>query len=428
VARSIPGPAWLCRLRARAAERFAATAWPTEADEDWRYGRVDTLDLAEFEPVVVRPETNPPARAAAPGDLLSGLASPAALVRTLDGFVVVTEPGPGAASSGLSVASALGRRRPPAAYGSVVAAAEDAFTLLAAGFGPDAVLIAVPAGVHVAGPIVVVHEVRARSGRVAVFPRTFVELGAGARATVVEHFVSEGAALVCPVTELEVASGAELAYHSIQEFGRSVWQLGYLASRVGPAGSLRSFTAAFGCDYARLCTHSTLDGEAASSELLAAYFADGTQVQDMRTFQEHAAPRTRSSLIFKGAVDDSARSVYSGLIHIHKGARKSDAAQTNRNLVLSDGAHADSVPNLDIEENDVRCSHASAVGPIDRAQRFYLESRGVPPEVAERLILLGFFDDLFARAPEPGVAAYLRGVVAERLSPADAARAREGSP
>jgi Fe-S cluster assembly protein SufD len=131
-------------------------------------------------------------------------------------------------------------------------------------------------------------------------------------------------------------------------------------------------------------------------------------------------------LIFKGAVDDAARSVYSGLIHIHKGARKSDAGQTNRNLVLSDSAHADSVPNLDIEENDVRCSHASAVGPIDRAQRFYVESRGVPPSVAERLILLGFFDDLLARAPEPGVAAYLRGVVAGRLVRSARATAREG--
>ena len=92
--------------------------------------------------------------------------------------------------------------------------------------------------------------------------------------------------------------------------------------------------------------------------------------------------------------------------------------------MLSDSAHADSVPNLDIEENDVRCSHASAVGPIDRAQRFYVESRGVPPSVAERLILLGFFDDLLARAPEPGVAAYLRGVVAGRLVQSERATAR----
>ena len=122
----------------------------------------------------------------------------------------------------------------------------------------------------------------------------------------------------------------------------------------------------------------------------------------MRTFQEHVAPRTRSNLIFKGAVDDDARSVYTGLIRIHKGARKSDAAQTNRNLVLSEGAHADSVPNLDIQENDVRCSHASAVGPVDRELLYYVESRGVPPEAAERLILLGFFDDLLLRAPISG--------------------------
>ncbi|HXZ82121.1 MAG TPA: Fe-S cluster assembly protein SufD [Acidimicrobiales bacterium] len=348
-------------------------------------------------------------------------------MRTIDGLVVATEPGFDPESVGLTVASARDRRRSPAAFGAVLAAAQDAFTLLAEGFAPDAVVVAVPPGVDVAGPIVVVHELRAHRGRVAVFPRTFVELGEGAHLTVVEHFVSpEGAALACPVTELEIAPQADLAYHSIQEFGRSAWQLGYLASRIGREGSLRSFAAAFGGGYARLCTHSTLAGEGATSELLAAYFGDGTQVQDMRTFQEHAAPRTRSNLIFKGAVDDAARSVYSGLIHIHKGARKSDASQTNRNLVLSDAAHADSVPNLDIEENDVRCSHASAVGPVDRAQRFYLESRGLPPEVAERLILLGFFDDLFARAPEPGVARYLRGVVAQRLSGANLAGTPEG--
>jgi Fe-S cluster assembly protein SufD len=345
-------------------------------------------------------------------------------VHTRDGFVVSVLLDPGAGAAGLSVSAAAGLACSPAGFGSVVAAAEDAFTLMADGFGPDAVVVVVPPGVHVAGPIVIVHQLGAHARPVAVFPRTFVALGEGATASVVEHLVSDtGAALVCPVTELELARDAHLAYHSLQELDRSAWQLGYVASRIERDGSLRSFSAALGGDYARLCTHSTLGGEAASSELLAAYLGDGTQVQDMRTFQEHAAPRTRSNLIFMGAVDDSARSVYSGLIRIHKGARKSNAAQTNRNLVLSDGAHADSVPNLDIEENDVRCSHASAVGPIDRAQRFYVESRGVPPHVAERLILLGFFDDLLGRAPEPGVAQYLRGVVAGRLSREDRAAA-----
>ncbi len=152
--------------------------------------------------------------------------------------------------------------------------------------------------------------------------------------------------------------------------------------------------------------------------MLAIYFGDGDQTQDFRTFQEHVAPRTRSELVFKGAVADRARSVYSGLVHMHKGARRADASQTNRNLVLSEDAHADSVPNLDIEENDVRCSHASAVGPVDSEQRFYLESRGIPPEVAERLILLGFFEDLLVRSPHQGYAAYLHDIVSARVTAA----------
>ena len=138
-------------------------------------------------------------------------------------------------------------------------------------------------------------------------------------------------------------------------------------------------------------------------------------MHDFRTLQEHGAARTQSDLVFKGAVAGTARSIYSGLIRMRRGAKGANAFQTNRNLVLSEGAHADSVPNLDIEENDVRCSHASAVGPIDPEQRFYLEARGVPPKVAERLILLGFFEDLWARITVPGIRAHLSAAVAQRL-------------
>ena len=112
-------------------------------------------------------------------------------------------------------------------------------------------------------------------------------------------------------------------------------------------------------------------------------------MHDFRTMQDHVAPATTSDLLFKGAVRDEAKSVYSGLIRVRKEAAGTNAFQTNRNLVLSEGAHVESVPNLEIEANDVRCSHASAVGPIDEEQRFYLESRGIEPEVAERLIVLG---------------------------------------
>ena len=120
-------------------------------------------------------------------------------------------------------------------------------------------------------------------------------------------------------------------------------------------------------------------------------------MHDFRTMQDHAAPRTTSDLLFKGAVGDTANSVYTGLIRVRPGAAGTNAFQTNRNLVLSEGAHADSVPNLEIEENDVKCSHASAVGPVDEDQQYYLESRGVPTDVAERLIVLG----LLRRDPRP---------------------------
>src|SRR5262249_27843462 len=120
-------------------------------------------------------------------------------------------------------------------------------------------------------------------------------------------------------------------------------------------------------------------------------------------------------LLFKGAVEDRAHSVYSGLIRLRPDARKAVASQTNRNLVLTEGAGAESIPNLEIEANDVKCSHASAVGPIDEDQLYYLESRGFRPEDAERLIVLGFFDDVFDRLPVPTLVRALRRSVVEKV-------------
>ncbi len=138
-------------------------------------------------------------------------------------------------------------------------------------------------------------------------------------------------------------------------------------------------------------------------------------MHDFRTLQDHDAPKTTSDLLFKGAVEDESRAVYSGLIRIRKGAAGTNAFQTNRNLVLGEGAHADSVPNLEIEENDVKCSHASAVGPIDEEQRYYLEARGLPPEAAERLIVLGFFEEILDDIHITGLHEPLRQAVAAKL-------------
>jgi Fe-S cluster assembly protein SufD len=457
---AVGGPSWLVARRAAAAERLQAQSMPSEAEEIWRYSGIDTFDLDRFAPSLAPGDVAVAAALATARSAAVSFGAHAALVVTLDGRVVAIQ-GPGSGtgvdsagvggagvggagvdgdgSGSLQVYAAAAAAVPPTALGAV-AVGGDAFDELHDAFLCDAAVVDVAAGSDVGHPVLVIHLVRgdavgARGG--AVFPRTVVRLGEGARAGVVELILPAAAAaagagggardglaaatgtglgpLVVSVAELEVADGASLAYANLQELDHSATQVAVQASRVGTDGELRSFSAVAGGGYARLRTDATVAGSGARSTLLAAYLGTGDQVLDFRTRQVHAAPRTHSELLFKGAVADTARSVYSGLIRIRRGARGSDALQTNHNLVLSEGARADSVPNLDIEENDVRCSHASTVGPIDEDQRYYLESRGIEPTVAERLVVAGFFTDLAARAPFDGVGRRLQALVGEQL-------------
>ncbi|NDA97416.1 MAG: SufD family Fe-S cluster assembly protein, partial [Actinobacteria bacterium] len=192
-------------------------------------------------------------------------------------------------------------------------------------------------------------------------------------------------------------------------------QIGYQQAVGQRDSTMQMFTVALGGDYARMRAEVRLEGQGASAQQVALYFADENQMHDFRTLQDHAAPRTHSNLLFKGAVKDTAKSVYTGLIRIRENATKSEAFQTNRNLTLSNGAWAESVPNLEIETNDVKCSHASTVGPIDEEQRFYLESRGIQPEIAERLVVLGFFDEVLNRLPALPFVGGLRERVSTKL-------------
>ena len=183
----------------------------------------------------------------------------------------------------------------------------------------------------------------------------------------------------------------------MQDHGPEIWQIALVRATVGRDATLRASAVALGGDYARLRSEALLTGAGASSEMVAVYFANENQMLDFRTLQDHDAPHTTSELLFKGAVEDEAESVYSGLVRLRPPAQRANATQTNRNLVLSEGASAKSIPNLEIECDDVRCSHASAVGPIDADQLYYLATRGVPPDVAERLIVFGFFEDAIER-------------------------------
>jgi Fe-S cluster assembly protein SufD len=414
---ALPGPDWLRRRRAAGFEAFASTPLPSESEEVWRYTPIDDLVLDDVTPA---PATAPaPAGIALLGQLETALGSVAGSVLVHNGTPV---PADAPAVEGIAFGPASEVASAEALLGSVQHGG-DALVRLNDAFSADPVVIDVPAGIRVAGPLLVLHWCDAAG--VAVFPRLCVRAGDGAAVSVVVVCagpLARARALVVPVTELVAEDGAALAYVSLQTLPAADWSLARLAGRGAAGAQLRTFTVGLGAAYARVRADVAVVGKEAHSEILSTYLGDGTQVHDIRTLQDHVAPRTTSELLCQGAVAGTSRSVYSGLIRVHRGAVRSDARQTNHNLVLSEGAHADSVPNLDILENDVRCSHASTVGPVDEDQRYYIESRGVPPEEAEGLIVRGFFDAIVDRSPVPEAAALLEREVHGRLDRALAAR------
>ncbi len=330
----------------------------------------------------------------------------------------------------------------------------DLFTALHDAFDPGPVLIAVPEGTEIDKPIAVLQLVTGQRASnknapddstaddVPVTITTLaIELGASSRASVIEIAMEattlnagesrEGASgtgdgagsrsVVLPATYQYLGEGATLGYVGLQILPGDYWQVGRLASCVQADAKLSSLSISLGGRYARLVTESMLAGRGSSSELLALYFGNGSQVHDMRTVQQHGGSHTKSNLLFQGAVGGEARSVYSGLIRVLNGAVKSDAFQTNRNLILSDGARADSVPNLDIQENDVKCSHASSIGPIDPDQVYYLETRGIHPDEARRLVVTGFFREIVGRSPVSGIGEWLQAKVERHTGPSQPA-------
>lgn len=405
-----PAPAWFDERRRAASARIGEPTLPSTDEEVWRYSRVSEIDLSAWAPAVA-PDLVLPAPVV---DLLDTLPPRAATVVVRNGYVVFAEVAPAWSARAVYAGRLVDAPDGEAALGSVAGEGPDVFAALNDATAPDPVLISVPAGVTLDAPVIVIDWVDADGA--IVQPRLVVRLGENADAKVLDwHGSDDVAALVTPVIELDLARAARLGYTNVQSRGPRVWQIASQLSRVGVDATLTSAQAGLGGDYARARTDCHLVGRGATGNLEAAYFGEGSQTLDFRTFQQHAAPDTTSNLLFKGAVGEHSKSVYTGLIKVEKEARGTNAFQTNRNLKLSEHAWAESVPNLEIETNDVRCSHASTVGPIDEDQRFYLESRGVPTDVAERLIIAGFFAEVLEDLPVDGVAVLVEAAIQERL-------------
>ncbi|MGA2970374.1 MAG: Fe-S cluster assembly protein SufD, partial [Acidimicrobiales bacterium] len=271
----------------------------------------------------------------------------------------------------------------------------DTFSLLNAALSPATTVIRIAPGTIVEKPIVVLNVTNGSSS----FPRTHIELGRGANATVVEYYEGGANALVVPLSEYQIGENAGLQLITYQRLAPTAWHVARTTGFLGRDARLRQAVIGMGGHYNRSRNDAQMLGLGSENELRTTFLGSGSQVHDFRTHQLHIAGRSHSTLLSKGAVADDSRSVYTGLIEIEKGAKRTDARQTNHNLLLSPTAHADSVPNLDIKENDVMCAHASSVGPLDELQRWYIESRGVSRDDAERLMIQGFFNEMLVALP-----------------------------
>jgi Fe-S cluster assembly protein SufD len=259
-------------------------------------------------------------------------------------------------------------------------------------------LVRVPAGVELAEPLYV--RVTGSVPETAFFWRVLVVAEEGSRFSFIEEHASAAADLPGysnSVAELFVGDGAKLEYVSIQNLSRETWHFASHHATVGRDAELDWVAGGFGSKKGKIRIQNDLAGQGATSRVTGAYFADGSQHLDYDTLQKHIAPNTTSDFAFKGALRDKASAVWRGMIRVEQEAQKTNAYQENRNLLLSPNAHADSIPGLEIEANDVRCTHGATVSQVDRDELFYCMARGLSRGEAERLIVRGFYQEIFDR-------------------------------
>lgn len=388
-------PDWLRARRRTAFEAFERLPMPSRSDEEWRRSDLRGLDLDQFEPFENASGT-------APSEPIEDAVAVLRQRGSEPGQVEIDAElsGKGVLFMPLSQAA---REHPDLVREHLFAAVSpdrDKLAALHAALFSGGTFLYVPDGVAVERPFV--SQFWSGAGGAAVLPHTLIVAGRGAQFNHIDEFLSpslEKPALTSGSAEVFAGEGANVGYVSIQRWGRHAWQFADQRVVAGRDATVRVVNVGLGGRFAKTRVEADMRGPGSTAELKGLFFGSGEQFFDYHTLQRHEVGDTTSDLLFKGALRDSARSVYAGLIRIEKGARRSDAYQANRNLLLSKSANAYSIPMLEILNNDVRCTHGATVAPVDPDHVFYLESRGIPRPTAERMIVHGFFGQVLDRIP-----------------------------
>lgn len=380
-------PAWRRSQMEAAFEVFQSLEEPTGVEEDWRYVDFD-MPFSEMTLVEETGDQLPD------GPFLGSIGAQSGHVLVIDGEVVEAE----ADSLRISTLTEADERQ-----FSAVSPDHNKLAAAHSAFATDGVFIDVEPNQAVDAPLVI--EVQATTDGTVSFPHISVNLGDHAEAKVLVVYRSaEGKRLlVVPEVDLRVGDGANLRFLAVQGLDHAASAVVHQRMRLGRDSTGRVGEVGLGGNLGRLDLGVRLEGDGSSSDVVGLYFGEGRQTLDYRMVITHVGRSTSSDVFLKGAVEDDAQSVFTGLLRIEKDAVKTSTFETNRNLVLSDNAKAHSVPNLEILCNDVICGHGSSVGPLEEEHRYYLQSRGLSKERAERLLIKGFFREVIDRLPIEGL-------------------------
>jgi Fe-S cluster assembly protein SufD len=421
---SAPEPQWLRERRLHAWDVYEETPMPSTRSEEWRYTdlkkklQLDTLKWPEL----VECQDDFGACPDGLQDTMKADHPASGHLWEIDGLVFHQDLDPTLEQKGV-VLTSLRRAidTHPELLQELLATEavppeEGKLEALNGALWTDGILLYVPEGVHLELPVRVTRWV-SQTG-VALFSRTLIVAERGSKVSFVDEILSEDLeeqTLVSNAVEVFARDGAQVQYVSLQRLGKGAFYQSSQRTLAQRDSTLDTLNVSMGASVSRVDLNARLLGPGANSDMLGLYFGDDTQHFDHNTSQDHLAPNTSSDLLYKGALDEASRSVFRGIIRVHPGAQKTDAYQTNRNLLLSQDSRADSLPNLEIQADDVKCSHGATVGQLDQESRFYLMSRGLTREQAERLVVMGFLGEVLSRLPLGGVVEKVTSVIESKL-------------
>jgi Fe-S cluster assembly protein SufD len=418
-------PQWLRERRQHAWEVYERTPMPTTRLEEWRYTNLkkkldlDALRLSDAEALSSDPTTWPPQLRAAMDEDREASGH----IVIIDGHVVHADVDEGLAAKGVileSLHDAITNHEvlvQEHLATEAVPAEEGKFAALNAALWNDGIFLLVPPGVRLEQPVRVTRWLS--EAGTAYFSRVLIVAESASQVSYVDEVLSddfESQTYTSTAVELIARNGARVQYVAVQRLGRRAFYQSVQRTLAERDAKLDTLNVALGASVTRVDLNARLLGPGANSDMLGLYFGDEDQHFDFNTSQDHVAPNTFSDLLYKGALDGASRAAFRGIIRVSPGAQGTDAYQTNRNLLLSPDSRADSLPNLEIEADDVKCSHGATVGQLDAEAKFYLMSRGLSLVEAERLVVLGFLGEVLAKLPLGGVVGKVTGVIEQKLA------------